>query len=115
MTTPDAGRRTDARVTMTGDEGAVRQSSGYLEIFHEGEWRGICDDSFTATNADVVCRQLGMSSTGEFVGSIAGSGVFWLDDVSCSGVEFEFSECSSSGWGVDNCGATEHVLVTCAR
>lgn len=116
-TTPqsDAGRRTDARVTMTGDEGAVRQSSGYLEIFHDGEWRGICDDSFTATNAQVVCRQLGMSGTGEFIGSIAGSDSFWLDDVSCSGIEFEISECSSSGWGVDNCGASEHVLVTCAR
>lgn len=108
---PDAGRGTDARVTMTGDEGAIRQSSGYLEIFHEGEWRGVCDDGFTATNAEVVCRQLGMSG-GEFT-TVSGSGAFWLDDVTCSGIEFELSECGFPGWGEHNCGASEHLLVTC--
>jgi len=116
LTNPDAGRLItipDARIPMTGTEGEVRQSSGYLEVFHEGEWRGVCDDGFSMENANVVCRQLGMPARGEFTGSVRGTGEFWLDNVACSGLEREISECESSGWGVDDCGPTEHVLVTC--
>ena len=35
--------------------------SGRLEIFIDGEWGTICDDSWGDTEADVACRQLGYS------------------------------------------------------
>lgn len=36
-----------------------------MELFHRGEWGTICDDDFSISNANVLCRQLGfVSATG---------------------------------------------------
>ena len=83
-----------------------------LEVFHAGEWRGVCDDSFGSIEATVACRELG----GEYVSyraSQAGTGSFWMDDLSCDGTESRLSACSFSGWGVDNCGSNEHIRLVC--
>ncbi len=37
---------------------------GRLEICNANVWGTVCDDSFSATDATVVCRQLGFSETG---------------------------------------------------
>lgn len=36
-------------------------NSGRLEIFNDGEWGTVCDDSFGSNDARVACRQLGFS------------------------------------------------------
>ena len=35
--------------------------SGYLELFHSGEWGLVCDDDWTREEADIVCKQIGFT------------------------------------------------------
>ncbi len=47
----------DVRLT-----GSTASDFGRLEIYLRGEWGTVCDDSFSLTEANVACRQLGFPS-----------------------------------------------------
>ena len=41
--------------------GLYGSGSGRLEIYHDGVWGSICDDSFSMVDANVACRQIGFA------------------------------------------------------
>ena len=91
-------------------------SSGRVEVFYNGTWGTICDDSWDLKDADVVCRQLGYD--GAISAPLAaafeqGTGPIWLDDVGCFGNEKYISLCRHQGWGVANCGHSKDAGVVC--
>jgi len=89
--------------------------SGRLEIFYNGTWGTVCDDSFGSVDADVACTQyLGAPASGTAYTHGGGSGTIWLDDVGCTGNEMSLAACSHRGWGSHNCSHGEDVGVTCS-
>ena len=79
----------------------------------------MCDDSFSNTEATVVCRQLGYNAllavTRPHAHYGEGSGRIWLDDVSCHGFESHLSYCTHAGWGNNDCSPREDVGVECSK
>lgn len=111
----DAGRPPEP-----GTEGALRlvdgasANEGRLEVFHNGQWGTVCDDSFSAeTDGFVACRQLGFAGADAVTDPTPGVDPIWMDDVECTGSELRLVDCPFSGWGVENCSHSEDVGLIC--
>ncbi|XP_019857593.1 PREDICTED: scavenger receptor cysteine-rich domain superfamily protein-like [Amphimedon queenslandica] len=96
-------------------------NEGRLEICNssKGDWGTVCDDMWSHTNAQVVCRQLGYSTDGAvflekaFFG--AGNGSILLDEVECSGSEDTILQCMHNSFGSHDCGHHEDVGIHCSE
>ncbi|XP_038045824.1 deleted in malignant brain tumors 1 protein-like isoform X2 [Patiria miniata] len=94
--------------------GGSSESQGRVEVYVNGVWGTVCDDSWDLDEARVVCRQLGYGNAIEAVGSERfgqGSGDILFDDVACTGSETNLLDCYWST--VINCGHHEKAGVIC--
>ena len=89
---------------------------GRVEIFHNNSWATVCDDRWGNTDAGVVCRQLGLNSSGSAVSTAGfgqGTGTILLDDVRCTRSRSNIFECRHNGFKNHDCSHSEDAGVRC--
>ncbi|KAM9699733.1 neurotrypsin [Dama dama] len=89
---------------------------GRVEVYHAGQWGTVCDDQWDDADAEVVCRQLGLSGIAKAWSQARfgeGSGPVMLDEVRCTGNELSIEQCPKSSWGEHNCDHKEDAGVSC--
>ena len=89
---------------------------GRVEIFHSNSWATVCDDIWDNTDAGVVCRQLGLSSSGLAVSAAGfgqGTGIILLDGVRCTTGQSNIFECRHNGFENHDCSHSEDAGVRC--
>ena len=91
-------------------------------VKHGKDWGTVCDDGITvgesaeksARVAQSACHTLGYSGGSITTYSAGGpEGPIWMDDVDCASGTMNFLECTHPGWGTQNCGHGEDVLLEC--
>ncbi|XDV24641.1 hypothetical protein PO909_028759, partial [Leuciscus waleckii] len=90
--------------------------SGRVEVLYNGTWGTVCDDGWDLSDAAVVCREMGCGNAREAKSEAyfgQGSGQIWMDDVKCAGNESTLKNCSTNGWGVNNCSHQQDAGVFC--
>ncbi|NXQ88385.1 C163A protein, partial [Nyctibius grandis] len=91
--------------------------SGRVEIWHQGSWGTVCDDSWDMADANVVCRQLGCGSAVSALSEAAfgeGTGPIWLEKVHCKGTELSLWDCPTKPLFGKNCDHKEDAAVDCS-
>ncbi|KAL6460179.1 hypothetical protein MHYP_G00319380 [Metynnis hypsauchen] len=115
----------DAGVICSGSslafhEGRVRLSGGMecegeVEVYFRQDWRRVLLDSWSESEASVVCRQLGCGSVISFSSSSTSSPEhkhMCMTGFNCSGSEAHLRNCSSTE--TVNCSSREQLSVTCS-
>ncbi|XP_061163025.1 A disintegrin and metalloproteinase with thrombospondin motifs adt-1-like [Saccostrea echinata] len=104
-------------IRLAGGSSALE---GRVEIFYNGEWGTVCDDSWDNNDAAVVCFMLGFSrenataKTSAYFGQGNSQMRIWTDDVKCQGDERDLFHCNKSRMGTHNCGHSEDAGVVCS-
>ncbi|XP_066515942.1 scavenger receptor cysteine-rich type 1 protein M130-like [Hoplias malabaricus] len=102
----------EGRVRLSGE----RECEGEVEVYFSQDWRRVLLDSWSVSEASVVCRQLGCGSVLNFSPSTSSSPEHTHTCVrgfSCSGSEAHLGNCSSAE--VVNCSSREQLSITCSN
>jgi hypothetical protein len=91
-------------------------SSGRLEVLPAGEteWGTVCNDLFDDAEATVACRSMEYESGSVKTDVAPGTGPIYLDDLQCTGSEYELSVCPRNQGRAD-CEHYEDAGVTCSN
>ncbi|XP_049332882.1 scavenger receptor cysteine-rich type 1 protein M130-like isoform X2 [Astyanax mexicanus] len=106
--------------SLASHEGGVRLSGGMecegeVEVFFRQDWRRVLLDSWSESEASVVCRQLGCGSVLNTSSSSSSSpehSYMCVTGFNCSGSEAHLRNCSSSQ--AVNCSSTVQLYITCS-
>ncbi|XP_036431299.1 scavenger receptor cysteine-rich type 1 protein M130-like [Colossoma macropomum] len=101
-------------------EGCVRlyggmECEGEVEVYFRQDWRRVLLDSWSESEASVVCRQLGCGSVISFSSSSTSSPEhrhMCVTGFSCSGSEAHLGNCSSAQ--AVNCSSRKQLYITCS-
>ena len=109
----------DGALRLVGGRGAFE---GRVEFCFREIWGTVCDDRWDTRDAEVVCRQLGFSTTGALALSESeptfgqGASLIFLDEVGCTGGEERLIFCSHRGpVGNHDCTHAEDAGVICPQ
>ncbi|XP_071845497.1 scavenger receptor cysteine-rich type 1 protein M160-like isoform X2 [Apostichopus japonicus] len=97
--------------------GGTNPYEGRVEVFIDGEWGTVCDDSWDINDVQVVCRQLGFGHALNAVGYSGfgpGSGSILMDRIDCTGEEAELLHCAQATFGDNHCFHLEDAGAICA-
>uniref|UniRef100_A0A3B5MJW2 SRCR domain-containing protein n=1 Tax=Xiphophorus couchianus TaxID=32473 RepID=A0A3B5MJW2_9TELE len=86
--------------------------SGRVEIFNNGSWGTVCNNSWDINEARVICRQLGCGTSLSVLHF--GEGIGEINEVTCTGSERYLPECSYSRDGAQNCNHSQDAGVICS-
>ena len=94
--------------------------SGRVEVCFNNTWGTVCDDGWDAADAQVACRQLGYLPTAKaqiLTGPDVpdGTGLIWLDQVNCVGIEISLFDCNHNDFGDQDCTHDNDAGVTCGK
>ena len=117
---PSSGLDTLQASCVDGDIRLVNGSSpleGRVEICMNNAWGTVCNNSFSSSDAEVVCTQLGYRFNGSSVLAPSefsqGSGPIFLDRVSCEGGEERVLDCQQAPIGLHTCTHQQDTGVKC--
>ena len=100
---------------------ANQQLEGRVEVFYSGKWWSVCDDLWTDTNTNVICRELDMGHGVEFYknydtlysGVLPARDVIF-DDIQCLPGDTSLFQCQRLPAWSHSCSRTETVGVRCS-
>uniref|UniRef100_H2ZSV0 SRCR domain-containing protein n=1 Tax=Latimeria chalumnae TaxID=7897 RepID=H2ZSV0_LATCH len=118
---PSCTSNKTAGVICSGENWQLRLSNGgsrcdgRLEVFYNGTWGRVLDDSWDLNDANVVCRQLDCGSALQAYNSSQyghGAGPVWLTGVECLGNESALHHCNRPPTGQSD--ASDDVGLLCS-
>eukprot|EP00062_Callorhinchus_milii_P023953 gi/632983377/ref/XP_007908617.1/ PREDICTED: scavenger receptor cysteine-rich type 1 protein M160-like [Callorhinchus milii] len=80
-------------------ENGGSRCDGRVEIYHDGTWGRLLDDSWNISDAAVICRQQNCGSVISIYNSSQygeGTGPVWINNVQCTGTETHIWKCPHS-------------------
>uniref|UniRef100_K1QZ83 Neurotrypsin n=1 Tax=Magallana gigas TaxID=29159 RepID=K1QZ83_MAGGI len=90
---------------------------GRVEVYRNGVWGTVCDESWDDQNTVVVCTSMGFSSEGAqaLYGQPfgRGTGPVHMNGVECQGNESSILQCNHRGWENQDCDHSRDVSVNC--
>uniref|UniRef100_A0A8D0XC12 CD163 molecule-like 1 n=1 Tax=Sus scrofa TaxID=9823 RepID=A0A8D0XC12_PIG len=94
-----------------------QECAGWLEVFYNGTWGGVCRSPMEDITLSMICRQLGCGDSGTLNSSVSlreGSRPRWVDGIQCGKTDTSFWQCPSDPWKNSSCSLTEEAYVSCA-